>query len=562
MQIHNLKQGTPEWHQFRINHDGASECAAANGLSKKMSRTDLLKMKKTGIAKVFSDYVQEKILDKGHTLEASARPIIEEQIGDDLYPVVCSSGRLSCSCDGRTLNGKIVWEHKQYAQDLFISVSNNELPEEHIPQCQQILLVTGAEKLLFTVSDGTEENMVSMWIFPDSVWFKRIQDGWDQFHKDLTDFVPVQIEEKPDAKAVETLPALFLQAEGRLVNSNLDTFRSALASHLAETRALVYVTDEDFSNAEAVAKMYRDTFKKLELAKEAMLEQTATIGDAKRVIDECQEDLRVTALKIEKDCKSNKEAKQINIINEGKIGFTTYVTMLSDGIAPIRLNYVMPNFADAIKGKRLFSAMTDAVQTMLANAKIELGNVAAGISANLNWFGQHEDHKFLFNDLQTIIYKPAEDFQLLVTSRIAEHTTRVEKDLADKLEAEHQKTLNEERARVEAVAVEAQRVKSLDVAPAPNQAPLPNWPHPTRTEASSVVQLAQRKSVESTPPNLRLGHISERLGFAVTAGFLRDLGFEHAGKDKAAILFHEYQFGDICNALINHINRVMVEKAA
>jgi len=40
--IHNLIQGSPEWHQFRLEHDGASEAAAMLGLSKKVPRNELL----------------------------------------------------------------------------------------------------------------------------------------------------------------------------------------------------------------------------------------------------------------------------------------------------------------------------------------------------------------------------------------------------------------------------------------------------------------------------------------------------------------------------------------
>ena len=38
-----------------------------------------------------------------------------------------------------------------------VNVGRLALPEEHMPQCQQVLMVTGAEKLLFVVSDGTPD---------------------------------------------------------------------------------------------------------------------------------------------------------------------------------------------------------------------------------------------------------------------------------------------------------------------------------------------------------------------------------------------------------------------
>lgn len=91
MKIHELVQGSPEWQAFRLTHHGASEAAAMLGLSKKTTRSELLRIKHTGTPKEFSDWVQVNILDYGHQVEALARPLVEEIIGDDLYPVTCSN---------------------------------------------------------------------------------------------------------------------------------------------------------------------------------------------------------------------------------------------------------------------------------------------------------------------------------------------------------------------------------------------------------------------------------------------------------------------------------------
>lgn len=134
---HKLIQGSPEWVAFRLEHDGASEAAAMLGLSRKNTRNELLHMKHTGMSKEFSEFVQRNILDKGHKVEALARPLIEEAIGDDLYPVTCSNGRLSASCDGLTMGvegGEIAFEHKQWNAEHSEMVRNNIMPEEHIPQ--------------------------------------------------------------------------------------------------------------------------------------------------------------------------------------------------------------------------------------------------------------------------------------------------------------------------------------------------------------------------------------------------------------------------------------------
>jgi hypothetical protein len=66
----------------------------------------------------------------------------------------------------------------------------------------------------------------------------------------------------------------------------------------------------------------------------------------------------------------------------------------------------------------------------------------------------------------------------------------------------------------------------------------------------------------ATTPCMRLGQITERLGFTVTADFLRSLGFAPAGRDRAAVLYQESDFQPICAALIRHVTTVARAKAA
>lgn len=75
--IHDLAQGSEEWAQFRLTHFGASEAGAMLGVSTKIKRTELLHMKVVGTAKEFSEFVQTRILDKGHEVEAMARPSLK-----------------------------------------------------------------------------------------------------------------------------------------------------------------------------------------------------------------------------------------------------------------------------------------------------------------------------------------------------------------------------------------------------------------------------------------------------------------------------------------------------
>jgi hypothetical protein len=302
-----------------------------------------------------------------------------------------------------------------------------------MPQCQQIMMVTGAKRVIFVVSDGTRENMVWTEVFPDPVWFERIRAGWEQFKKDRDNYVHVVHPEKPAPEVSIQLPALYVHARGEITTSNMQEYGQALAAKLSEVRSIVLATDQDFSNAREAAKLFREQCKKLQLAKEAMLSQTVTIGEAARMMDAWHEDLRVTALKLEKDVEREDAAKKSAMIAAARKAFVAHGKALEAELGPIPLNMAMPDFAGAIKGKRNYASMQDALDTALANAKIEADAIAKDIRAKLAWYKENaKGYRLLFPDLDRVIYKPNDDFQRLVQNRIDQHKM----DEAKRLEAE------------------------------------------------------------------------------------------------------------------------------
>ena len=432
---HDLIQGSPEWIAFRLEHDGSSEASSMLGLSKKTTRTQLLHMKHTGMSKEFSAWVQENILDHGHEVEAMARPIVEKIVGRKLYPVVCSRGKLSVSCDGKTMAGDIVWEHKQWNEGLADAVRAGLLPDEHKPQCYQLLMITGAEKLIFTVSDGTSDKMVHLEVLPDDTWFDRILQGWAQFAVDLENYKPVEIAEKPKAEAILSLPALVVQIHGGVSNTNLPEFKKAAETFIASIKTDLQ-DDNDFANAEATVKFCKEAEASIEQAKKAALAQTSSIDELMRTVDFIQEQLRDKRLALDKLVSKRKDEIKSDIIAAGRNTFTEYVQGLDAEIAPIRLVYPAPNFIEATKNKRTLASLHDSVSTELSRATIEVNGIAKAVRENLAWHKQNEEFSFLFADLQTIIYKPQDDFKLVVTTRIDAHKKKLAEDEAARITQE------------------------------------------------------------------------------------------------------------------------------
>lgn len=456
MKQHNLQQGTPEWHKFRAEHFGASEASAMLGLSPYTSRSELLKAKATGITKDV-DASTQRVFDRGHEVEALARPIIESQLGDDLYPVTASMGKLSASCDGLTMCGSIAWENKQFNAKLFTSISAGELPEHHWPQAQQVLYVTGAEKLIFTCSDGTPENTVSMDVYPDVAKHQVLAESWARFAQDLAEYTHAEVVEAPKAEAIMQLPALSIQIKGEVSLTNLPKFTIDAEKYLAEIN-IDLKTDQDFANAEAQAKDCREIAKTLELNKRAALAQTADIDELMRTIDHFKEKFNGAGLALEKMVKSEKENIKIGIMNTAVAAFALHKASLTAGITPIRLVVNNADFAGAMKNKRTLASLRDAVDTELANAKINMDSVAKDIRTKLAWCKESSTgFGFLFNDLSDLIYKAEDDFKLVVTTRIEAH----KKDEADKIEAQRLQIQAEEEAKAKKKA-EAEQAAKLE----------------------------------------------------------------------------------------------------
>ncbi|WP_049021732.1 YqaJ viral recombinase family protein [Burkholderia cenocepacia] len=507
--VHNLVQGTPEWEEFRLHHFGASEAAAMLGLSTKVKRNELLHMKHTGTPKEFNDWVQEHILDHGHEVEALARPLVELDLGEDLYPMVFSRGQLSASCDGVTMDERTAWEHKQWNAELAASVGNGVLPEEHQPQCQQVLMVSGADELIFTVSDGTEKNKVSMTVLPDEAWFDRIRAGWAQFEKDLAAYEPRDIREAPKAEAIMSLPTLAVQIRGEVVASNLPGFKAAAEKFIASIKTDLQ-TDEDFANAAATVTFCEKAEKELEVAKNAAIGQTASIDELMRTLDHIRTQLRDKRLALDKLVTKRKTEIKDEIVADGRKAYADHVAALNSELGVVKIDIAPPDFITAAKNKRTLTSLHEAIDTAVANGKIAADAAARELRAKLDWYRQQGDQLgFWFRDLQQLIQKPIDDFKLAVNARIEE---------GKRIEAAKE----EQRKTDEAAA--AQRAAA--------QAAVASQPQAAAAPANDTTPAAAPRTAEPQPGTARAAAAPRRIPRPTAADVVHVLA-EHYGATHA-----------------------------
>lgn len=604
--IRNAQQGSEAWLQFRATRFGSSEAAAMLGLSPYTTRSELLRIKHTGLAREFSDWFQRNLLDNGHSVEAATRPMIEAQIDEELYPVVCEGeGRLATSCDGLTLDGTLVWECKQWNEALASEVRAGRVPDTHMPQCQHILMVTGAKRLRFTVSDGTGERLISCEVVPSPEWFERLRNGWAQFERDLAAYVPpAPAEPAPVGRSPETLPALRIEVTGAVTASNLAEFKAtALAAIRSVNRDLK--TDADFADADKAVKWCGEVEQRLKAAKEHALSQTADIDALFKALDDIGAEARAVRLDLDKLVKRRKDEVREQAVTAARRALDQHIAALHAELAPMRLPLVVADFAGAIKGLRSIASMQDALDTTLANAKIAADGGARVIRGNVAAFkaatGDDRALQALFADLGQLVHKAADDFAAVLDQRITKHRAdeaererKAAEARAAEIAAAEERAREQERARLAAEQRQREEAEAAAANPAPSFKPSPPvlQPGESYTEnadgtytlhsaqqaeliergrdivndiiAAEIVRAAVAPAANE-PATVKLGDLADTLGFALRADFIEQaLGIKPAGRDRAAILYRPRQVPDIVSALQQHLARVQagLSKAA
>ena len=592
---HDVQQGTGDWLRLREGFDTASEAPAAQGVSRYVTRAELLRRKHTGVSPE-PDAGTLGRFAAGHAAEAKARPLAEGIVGGELYPVtmtaIVDGLPLLASLDGLDLAGDICWETKLWNEELADCVRRNDLPEHYTVQMDQELLVSGASRCLFTCTDGTPERLVSCWYEADPAKFAALVAGWRQFRADLAAYVPpAAAAAAPVGKAPDTLPALRIEVTGMVTASNLAEFKqTALAAIRSVNRDLK--TDADFADADKAVKWCADVEARLKAAKEHALSQTASIDELFKALDDIAAESKAVRLDLDKLVKRRKDEVREQAVTVAAAELARHVRALNAELAPMALRPVTADFAGSIKGLRSISSMQDALDTTLAGAKILADGQARGIRANVAAFkaatGDDRALQALFADLGQLVHKAADDFAAVLDQRITKHRADEAAREAARQAAEAQRiAAAEQRAREEAEReaqariAEQQRqelerqqrvqhealaqndgVDVLTLPAAPLLAQDERRPLSVALASKPDAPMRAREAVAAIrpaanePATLTLGMICERLQFTVRADFLADVLHVSPAKveGKRPGTYTESQFVLICSQLRSHIS--------
>ena len=346
--------------------------------------------------------------------------------------------------------------------------------------------------------------------------------------------------------APDQLPALRIDVTGMVTASNLDAFKSHALAVIGDINTDLS-TDKDFADADATVKWCGEVEDKLKAAKEHALSQTESIDVLFKAIDDITAETRRKRLELEKLIKARKDIIRSDMVMDAAKALQAHIDQINETLnSRIRMPRVPADFAGAIKGKRTIDSLKEAADAELARAKIEASRIADLIRANLKSLNELAiKHGFLFHDAQELVLKANDDLVALIKVRISEHELqqaelkRQEEEKAQQLAAQQQKV-------VEPVVEQPVKV-------AEEPAPVAVTPIKTAAAVQQPVDDGQR---------FKLGDISTRLGFTLSAEFLRVLGFEAVERKQGAQLYRAGDFPRICTALVSHIQAVQANLAA
>ncbi len=209
MKFVKLNQDTPEWHEFRQNHIGASDAPVVMGVSPFKSRKQLWKEKVFG--------VQQKAngaMLYGKMKEEEAREAFERETGFLVFPKVLEHPEhdwISASLDGLDVEEKFLVEIKcpRSNIDQFVDAGNmvHTVPEKYFPQIQHQLFVTGLDLAYYYTYYGNGHGTIAQ-VRRDDKYIDLLLEKEKEFWEYVQTFIPPPNLTKNKVKRYDTVGAI------------------------------------------------------------------------------------------------------------------------------------------------------------------------------------------------------------------------------------------------------------------------------------------------------------------------------------------------------------------
>lgn len=452
----DLIQGTDEWLEARMKYCCASEAPVIMGVSKFMTRNQLLDAKK-GWQKNPDSSFKKMLFQEGHEAEAAARELLELRACEE-FPLVVGLTVVSgieflASFDGLGESGP--WEHKLYNPTLAENIRNRKLEPLYYWQLEHQMLVCGEDEILFTASDGTEEKLAEMVYRSVPERRKELIAGWKQFLKDLENHELEARQEVIVAQEVAALPAIKYEVKGSLIISNIQECLPIIRERAALEISKKLETDQDFADKDALNKATKAARARLKSILEEVQGEFVSYSEFAQTAAEIDSILQKMQSSGEKQVAEQKEARKREIYTSGMQQINDCAAEWSEKIHPCGVRFLSQS-ADlngAMKNKRTIDSLKAAVDQEVVKVKILMNELGEKIDKNMQQYRAiAKEHTTLFRDIiELATNNENEAFLAIVKSRIAEHQ-EAERKKAEEL---REKIRLEEEAKAKKLADEA-----------------------------------------------------------------------------------------------------------
>jgi putative phage-type endonuclease len=194
MKILNVEQNTPEWHELRRTHIGASDAPIIMGVSPYMTPLELWRYKLENLEP--QGFQDNEILKKGHECEIIAREIFNNTYNTNLKPCVCQSdSRQYCiaSLDGLDIEKNLIVEFKYVGKQDF---DNGKILQHHEPQLLHQCYVCETDRVLYVLYNDFYNTIKVIEYLRDEKKLKTLLKKEEEFYKCMTDKVPPEPTDK------------------------------------------------------------------------------------------------------------------------------------------------------------------------------------------------------------------------------------------------------------------------------------------------------------------------------------------------------------------------------
>jgi hypothetical protein len=363
---------------------------------------------------------------------------------------------LLASFDGCSLETGELWEHKLWNERLAENVRNKALEPEYYFQLEHQLLVADgrADRVIFTVSDGTMDKCETMVYTSIPGRREQIIAGWHQFAEDLCNYKPKAKPQQVEGADADGFPLVKYEVHGTAIHSNLRDILPIVKERAEEEMARPLETDQDFADKEKQVKAVKAARKHLKETSEEVKGEFVSFAEFSSLASEMDSVLQKLQSHGEKAVKDAKAQKKREIEQYAKDALTSHIESVNEKIAPLQIENIIdiiPNWGAAMKNKRTLESLQNAVDEELSRVQVGIKQTLKLVWENLEYFNSQKDYHFLFNDLERIVNQQSEGFKALVQQRIADY------------EAEQkEKREREERERKEREAAEAKRKEEAE----------------------------------------------------------------------------------------------------